>query len=213
MGRLLQPLDEALGTRSKVRVLRLLLDQELELSGREVGRQAGIGDRTARLALDDLCELGLVHREVSPAEHRFSINRQHVLVKHGLEELFAAERRSVGQIFDRLRAACAEISRSRAADIRAVWVFGSAMRGEDTLASDLDVLVLVDRPDLTGAVREDLADAGRSLAESHGLDLSPVVLTTRRLREMDREGSSLTRSLRTDARRVLGDSVSEVLGD
>lgn len=213
MSRFFHPLDEALGTRSKVRVLRLLLGQEAELSGREVARQAGIADRTARLALEDLCQLGLVHRDVSPGQHHFGVNRQHVLVKHGLEELFATERRSVSEIFDRLRAACADISRERGTSIVSVWAFGSAMRGEDTVASDLDLLVLLDDPEGTQVVREELAAVREAFARTYGLDLSPVVLTVKRLREMDREGAELTASLRQDARRLLGDAVTDVLDD
>jgi predicted nucleotidyltransferase len=213
MSRFFHPLDEALGTRSKVQVLRVLLEQEGQLSGREVARQAGVADRTARLALDDLERLGLVHRDVSPREHRLRINREHVLVKHGLEGLFTAERRSVADIFDRLRALCAEISLDRDADIRAAWVFGSAMRGEDTLTSDLDLLVLVDDTDGVDQVREELSVEGEAFSQRYGLDLSPVVLTVERLRQMESEGASLTTDLREDARRVFGEMVGEVLDD
>lgn len=213
MSRFFHPLDEALGTRSKVRVLRVLLDQETKLSGREIGRQAGVADRTARLALNDLHQLGLVHRDVSPGEHRFGVNRQHVLIKHGLEVLFATERRSVRDVFDHLRTMCADISRQQDANVRSAWVFGSAMRGEDTLASDLDLLVLLDDMEDVSGVREELEAERESLTHTYGLDLSPVVLSAKRLREMDREASSLTVSLRKDARRVLGDTVNEVLND
>lgn len=213
MGTFFHPLDDALGTRSKVRVLRVLVTREGGLSGREVARQADVTPRTALQALDDLCALGLVHREVSPAEHRFSINRRHTLVKNGIEGLYAAERRAVDHVFDRLQATCSRLAQETPARIRAAWLFGSAMKGEDRPTSDLDFLLVTESDDGTDDLRKELAETRDEFEEEFGLDLSPVVMTVDRIREMDAEGASLTRAVREDARRVFGSSVREVLGD
>lgn len=212
MSTFLQPLDDALGTRSKVRVLRVLLDRDGGLSGRAVGRQAGVSSRAALQALEDLCELGVVRRETSPAQHQFSINRRHVLVKNGLEGLFAAERRGVDRAFDRLQASCARLSQNSEVRIRAAWLFGSAIRGEDRPSSDLDLLLVTEGTAATNQLREELLEVREEFALEHGLALSPVVLTLDRLKEMDAEGASLARAVREDARRVFGSSVTEVLG-
>lgn len=211
MSRLFHPLDEALGTRSKVRILRVLLEQENRLSGREVARQAGTAARTARLALEELCDLGLVDREESGREHLFLINRQHALIKHGLEELFTAERRTVDAIFDRLQSTCSQLSQARPDTIRAAWLFGSAMRGEDTLASDLDLLVLTDGLEGIDGLREEFVEVVRDMAREYGLELSPVIMPVERLKKMDGDGAALPEALREDARRVFGSSVREVL--
>lgn len=213
MSTFFHPLDDALGTRSKVRVLRVLLTREGRISGREVARQADVSARSALQALEDLCDLGLVRREVSPAEHRFSINRRHVLVKHGLEGLFAAEGRAVDEVFDRLQAACSRLARETPTRIRAAWLFGSAMKGEDRPASDLDLLVVTDGEEGANDLRAELVEARDEFEQEYGLDLSPVVLSVHRMREMDAEGAPLARAVREDARRVFGSSVREVLGD
>lgn len=212
MTTLFQPLDHALGTRSKVRILRVLLAREDGLSGREVARQADVSSRTALQALEDLGDLGLVHREISPAEHRFSVNRRHVLVTQGLEGLFATERRAVDEVFDRLKAECSRLTQETAARIRAAWLFGSAMRGEDRPASDLDLVVVTEGDGGTSELRAELADVREELAQEFGLDLSPVVLSVDRIREMDAKRASLARAVREDARRIFGSSVHEVLG-
>ena len=212
MSRFFHPLDEALGTRSKVQILRVLMEQDAQISGREIARQAGTAPRTAQLALEDLCKLGLVDREESARAHRFSLNRQHALVKHGLEELFTAERRAVDDVFDRLQSICSRISRDRPGTIRSAWLFGSALRGEDTLESDLDLIILTDGMEEDEDLREELVDARREMAQEYGLDLSPVVMSVERLKEMDRAGATLAADLREDARRVFGSSVREVLG-
>jgi predicted nucleotidyltransferase/DNA-binding MarR family transcriptional regulator len=212
MSTFFHPLDDALGTRSKVRILRVLLGRDKGLSGRGVGRRANVSSQTAFRALEDLSDLGLVRREESPAEHRFSINRRHVLVKHGLEGLFAAEDRAVDAVFDRLQTICARLDQETPARIRAAWLFGSAMKGEDRPASDLDLLLVTDGEEGTNELRTELADAHGELEEEYGLDLSPVVLTRDRLREMDDDGAALARAVREDARRVFGSSLREVLG-
>lgn len=211
MSTFLQPLDDALGTRSKVRILRVLLRREDELSGREVARQSGVSSHTAYRALEELADLGIVHRETSPAEHQFSINRRHILVKNGLEGLFSAERRAVDQAFDTLQTTCSRLSRETKADIRAAWLFGSAMRGEDRPSSDLDLLIVTDGSEGTNELREELVEIGDDFRNDFGLQLSPVVLTVERLREMDADEAPLTRSVRSDARRVFGSRVREVL--
>jgi predicted nucleotidyltransferase len=60
--------------------------------------------------------------------------------------------------------------------VRAVWLYGSAARGDWTAESDIDVLVLLDRED-AGDMEWIVATAYRiGLAERHML-LQPVMLT------------------------------------
>lgn len=211
MSTILQPLDEVLGARSKVRLLRELLRQERAVSGREAGRLAGLSPAGARNALQDLVALGVVEREGQGVEHLFRINRGHFLVRHGLEPLFSAEERAVDAVFDRLADLASDLVEETGVDILSAVVFGSVAREEDVPGSDLDLLLVVSSEE-EELVRQAIAERAPDLERTFGLALSPVVMTLDRLRELREEGASLAVAIEEEGRRVYGAYVDELIG-
>ena len=92
-------------------------------------------------------------------------NQKHYQANAGspvFEELRALVLKTVGLV-DVLRAALAPVSPG----IRAAFVYGSTAKGEDTAASDIDLMVVSDRlshADLFGALEEASARLGRKIA-------------------------------------------------
>jgi predicted nucleotidyltransferase len=119
-------------------VLSALVRTNMPLSGRQVA--ALVEDRVSRSrvngVLNELAEAGLVLRESHPPSILYRFNRQHVAAEfvEGLANL-----RKV--LFDRIRAEVAEWKQPAVA----VWMFGSAARGDGTRQSDVDLFVV--RPD------------------------------------------------------------------
>jgi predicted nucleotidyltransferase len=202
---LVNPLDDLLGTRTKVRLLRALVPLDRPVSGRETARLAGVS-RIAMKALDELGLAGILNRDESTGQHLFSFNRRHHLAPV-VEQLYEAERRYTSAIFDRIgetleAAGCAE----------SAMIFGSSARGEAGPGSDLDLLVVVRGQDARERLYSALMDLAPGLSTAFGVRLSPVVITLEQFRQQCRENDPFIGEVRRDARHVMGHSIEELIG-
>lgn len=211
MSSFFRSLDDILGTKAKVRLLRALLGRDGPVSGRQAARLAGIAQNTAVRALDELAEVGVVEREVSPAEHHFTVNRRHYLVKHGLTPLYRAEERGVDAVFDELQRLVSELALDEEAEIVSGMIFGSVAREEDRPESDVDLLIVVAEEERLDTLGEAVTERTKRLRSDFGLKVSPMVLSLARLREMRAEDAPLAIEVEKEGRRVFGQHVSELL--
>jgi predicted nucleotidyltransferase len=199
-------LDDILGSRAKLCVLRVLFAQD-GLSGREIARRAGLSPRAASLALTQLAGLGILHRQPLGGTHRFTISRQRHLVGAALGGLFREEKslaytmgRRIMQAIGRHKCVC-------------VAIFGSYARGDARPQSDLDVLVLLADRRRVPAVKEALQSEAAGFHELFGLHLAPYVVGAAEFACRLKAGDKLMRSMVREARIVSGKPLSEVLLD
>ncbi len=112
------------------------------------------------------------------------------------DELRVLVLKTVG-LADVLRAALAPMSR----DIRAAFVYGSIARGEDTAASDIDLLVVSERlthADLFAALEQATARLGRKVA--------PTIYSSKELsKRVKQENAFVTRVLAQPKLWLIGD--------
>jgi predicted nucleotidyltransferase len=200
---LFDPLDEILGRRSKVRLLRALGPLDRPVSGREAARLAGLSHRVIT-SLDELAALGVVIRREAAGQHLYTFNREHVLAD-AIQHVFAEEERRSGLILDRIRLVAAEAGALYAG------VFGSAARKQDRPGSDLDVLMVVEHEDAKERSRDAMIRMLEVLHEEYGVRPSPVVLTLAEARRQAREDSSLLRDVLRDGRCVHGRRLEDLL--
>lgn len=186
MGLLFEALDDALGTTSKVRLLRALLRLPHAVTGREAARLARVSQTAARRALDDLVALGILERMIGAGEHRYVLNRDNVLVRQALPPLFAAEDDWSRAVIETIREAFTAGSREPGARPRAVAVLDAATpHGTVTL-----VIVVASK----AAAREADATAATlapRIRNRFGLRLEPAILALDRLRDLHASGDPL----------------------
>lgn len=212
MTALASPLNDILGTRSKVSVLRELVRRDEPVTGREAARLAHLSHGSAQDALQELLELGVVRRREGGRAHLYRLNREHYLVQHALEALFRTERRSIQELFDRLQKALSTAAQESGIEIVSAMIFGSVARGEDRPDSDLDLLIVHaldggdDRP-----LREELPGALEPIESLFGHTIAPVVVSSGELREMEAREAPLAVDARDEGRRVYGTYVDEIV--
>lgn len=173
-GPLRAPLDYLFGARSRVAVLRALAAQGSPMSQRELARRAGVQVRSAQQAVTVLVALGLADRIVGGRDYLVSLNRRHRLAP-AVVTLFGAEAELFRGVRERLHAWARTGGRRRL--VHAVVLFGSAARGDDTTASDLDVLVVTASDRARDAVAEAFGEVADDLRSRSGLDARPLVLS------------------------------------
>jgi len=197
------PLDEILGTRTKVRILRRLAFLDRPVTGREAARLAGVS-HIAQQALDELAEVGILDRTITPSGHLYRINEEKFLFSY-LLGLFEAEGKRYTEVVDQLREILDEHR-----GVLGASLIGSAARGEETARSDLDLLVVVEDRELKDVLSDSFARLEASLLAEFGLRLSPIVLTRRELHRQEDDPESLIARALPDEHSIYGSPLEEI---
>jgi len=161
--------EELLGSKTKVRILRLLCAHpRREFSLRELSLAVGQSLGSVYPAVKQLLDARIVLTRRVGRSRTVRISPSHPL--HGaLVSLFRQE----GSALVRVAQAFADALPRRG--VEAVVLFGSVARGQPSARSDVDVLVVVDDARRAGAVRKVAA----SLLDRFDANVSPLVLSAR----------------------------------
>ncbi len=199
-----QPLDDLLGQRSKVSILRHLCRTRAELSGRQLAVDLNLSPWACHLALQELVDQGVLAMRAVGHAHLFRLNEGNYVVEQLLQPLFERE---ANLLEDAVRHIVADLPDS----VVSVILYGSVARREERPYSDIDLLVLV------AATREhepvqDLFDRKN---ESHvgrfGSVLAPLILPVAEFRRRFRQGDALLREIARTGRPIFGASIAEVI--
>ena len=133
--RFIRPLDEILGRRSKVALLRYLILHRSEATGRDLARSVGIDHKTCTDALRDLIRSDLVRRRGVGRAWFYQLNRSFPIIKEVLEPLFDWER-GIPDRFAR------DLRRELGRDALSIFLFGSTAKRTDVAESDIDLLIV-----------------------------------------------------------------------
>src|SRR5450759_18699 len=128
-------LDEVMGSRLKVRLVRILCDSDEPQTGMRLAKAAGYSHTQTYKALDELEELGLVTSWASGAAYLYSVNRESYLVREVLTPALRAEREIIRALAQRFYDRFGE-------DLLSVVVYGSVARKEDQADSDIDLILV-----------------------------------------------------------------------
>lgn len=215
MGFLATPLDSAFGSRSKVRLLRLLVEQDRIVSAREAARLTGSTNPAMLAALDELARLGFIHREISGRQFLCRANRDHRLFDV-LQRLFLGESHWPEMFFAAIRASLTGgerkggVSSANQTPVIAAWLFGSVAAGEDKPGSDIDLFVLSRSDRAVQPILERIGDNVARWRKEFGADVRPVVMSREQVaRQLRNDNRFLTQAIRS-ARVIMGEIPKEL---
>jgi predicted nucleotidyltransferase len=169
---LLNVLDEFLGSRVKVAILRLLCARRRQFTGREVAREVHRAPATTHEALQALVASGVVEQEARAPVMLYRISERNPWVNDVLRPLFAAEERAE-------EALLREVGEGGTKASESIVVFGSRAKGTSRPGSDLDLLFVVrSRSDI-----DRVTAAMGALSVRWGLSIEPLCVALRELRD------------------------------
>jgi predicted nucleotidyltransferase len=197
-------LEEVLGTKSKVAVLRNLFQSPIGHSGSAIARKAGVALFAVQRALAALESIGLVEVERGAGENRYRLNSRHYLVENGLRALFDGERQMPQTLARELR-------KLLSGRVISAGLFGSFARGTARAGSDIDLFVVVGTVREKEGVSRILADAQTTVTARFGWPLQPVIFERQRLAQGIKKGQTLLQEAARDWRPVAGLSPRELL--
>jgi len=197
-------LEDILGHKSKIKLLRYLLNSRLELTGRQLSRAIGIHHRTVHQALKEIASFGIVVMHQTGKAIIYKVNDNNLLVERILKPIFSLEKnllyQTIATILKRIRVR-----------VSSAIVFGSVASSSERGSSDIDVLFLVSSKKEQNQLIKGLEKIEYDFLLKYGNMLSPLVLTLdefdKRLRRKDR----LIQNIIQKGKSVYGKTLQEVL--
>lgn len=173
-----QPFDRILARPGALRILRVLARHGDLLAAPLLAARAGVTHAGTLRALAHLETTGVVTREGSGRSVLYRLSAHHVLAS-ALRDLFDREAERHERVLDAVREATRAIP-----GVLAVWLYGSAARGDDSPGSDLDIIAVSSEPsrdwvdDVTQRLRATELSAGvrvslLGLSAAHWYEMSP----------------------------------------
>lgn len=191
------PLEDVFGDRLNVTVLRHLAQVAGNVSGNGVARRLGLQQSAVRKALERLVERGVVTRADVGRTAAYALDARREVVRRVVLPAFRAEAR----LGERLRRALQRTALALRPRPAAVVLYGSVARGAAD-PGDVDLLVVLARPEDEEPVRAALLDAVRAVEVRFQLAVHPVVLTAAELR--DRADDPLVAAVAADGLLLTG---------
>jgi len=191
--------DDLFGSRSKVRILRLLTKlPEREFTEREIAKSIGMSHNTVNIALRDLRKINvLAYRRIGRA-NVYVINKDSTLFLF-LKKFFEDEKKIREEMLKQIKTATKQFL--------STILFGSFANETETHNSDLDLLIIVKDNKKTKPVLDELEN---TLLKQYGFPLSVVLLTPREL--INKWNAPYMREARNNHVLINGKPLGEVYG-
>ena len=213
MSLLSTPLDDLLGTRSRVAVIRTLARAPESLSGREIARRGRMSPQAALDAIRALIALGLIEgRIITTSQSLYSLNRTTLIYRGLIESLVEGERSWTSTLLHALRRYVEQVAARSEGGILWAGLFGSVARGSDTPDSDIDVAIVAESATCAADLRDANAELVERVSTEIGRRVSTIVLPLEQLTRLRDAGDPLVGALQKDSRQLHGDrTLAELL--
>jgi len=167
--RLHQPLDDIFDRKSKLKIVRCLIQNGLELNGRQIASEIQMNPAACHNALKELATSGLLQMRNVGKNHLYRVNTQNYLITEVLAPLFKKEQ----QLFDKILQFIKSKIRT---PFMSLVLFGSMANATETMTSDLDLFVLVGQDEQKEQLQIEFDDLSFDL-QIYSTVLSPYILT------------------------------------
>jgi predicted nucleotidyltransferase len=191
------PLNAVFATQAHVQVLRALIAHGSALSPPDIAARTDLTPQGTRHVLSVLVKTGFVVEKGLGRYKQYVVSTSDPLFP-ALEGLFTAEALRYDAVLDAIRGAARKVSPRP----RAVWLYGSAARGEDRVGSDVDVAVVFKSEPVDAAV-ERFREAVEEATSQFHLRLSVLGLSDEDVTRLS-AGDPWWRGVQRDARALTG---------
>ncbi|MBU4176004.1 MAG: nucleotidyltransferase domain-containing protein [Actinomycetia bacterium] len=164
-----EPLNDILGNKVQVKLLRVLVRTKGSFTGRELARLIGYSQNQTRLALEELERNGLVVRQSAGRAYLYSLDNENIVISDFLEEGFRLE----DALLNRLATVYFE---EMGSNLVSVILFGSIAKGEERPESDVDlVLIVKDKANLK-VIEDHASEASLKVTRRFGNQASAILV-------------------------------------
>lgn len=162
--------EDLLGSRIKMKILRLLVSEETITSERELAKMMGISHGAVNKAMKDFHDINLVTPLRIGNTMAWQINKESFAYAyvHSLAAIFSPLEHLKALIKDSLQ---------HLGPVKKVVIYGSIANGRELPGSDVDVFVLVKKEEDKKNVLANISDLGNICIKKFGNKISPNLFT------------------------------------
>ena len=164
-----ETLEDILGSKIKIRILRLFYRTRGSFTGREIARLIEFSQDATQRALNDLTRHGLLGRDYVGTSYNYYLNEDHMLVGKVVNKAFFAEQNSIREI--------ARIFKKQLGEtFQKAVIFGSVAKKKERPDSDFDILVVVRNSTNLDSIEGKVNEAANLATAASGNPVMPIVI-------------------------------------
>lgn len=199
--RINRPLDDILGNRNRIRVLRhLILFPSPGITGRGIARELGMSHVSCIRSLNELVAAGALLRRSVGTSATYEIPEGSILFSRMLKPLFVQESRSLGSL-----ARCLLDGIEK--EVQALYLYGSVARSEETSNSDVDLLVVLKSGVKKGDVAKKLSSNRSEAFSLYLVGIHVITYSYNEYQKHKRQGLPLIEEVLSEGRLLVGKEV------
>jgi predicted nucleotidyltransferase len=164
-----ETLEDILGSKIKIRILRLFYRTKGSYTGRDIAKLIACSPEATRKALNDLASHGLLKLDYVGTSYNYYLNEDHMLVDKVVNQTFFAEQNSIREIARIFKEQLGE-------EFQKAVVFGSVAKKNERPDSDVDILVVVRDGAETDAIEDRINEAANLATAASGNPVMPIVI-------------------------------------
>lgn len=168
--RLNNVLEELLGSKPKIKILRALLKVNVPLTGRKVALLSGLNHRTCLLSLRELSREGFISIRSAGKAKLYTLNLENTYLKNSISKIFRDEKRLISNLFKSIKI-------KLKGKIYALILFGSIVEGKEQPDSDIDICIVIKSLLEKRKIEKIIENETDRIMKEYGNDLSCYYIT------------------------------------
>jgi predicted nucleotidyltransferase len=164
-----ETLEDILGSKIKIRILRLFYRTRGSYTGREIAKLVEFSQDATQRALNDLTRHGLLRRDYVGTSYNYYLNEDHMLIDKVVNKAFFAEQNSIREIAKIFKEQLGE-------EFQEAVIFGSVAKKKERPDSDFDILVVVRNNTNLDSIEDQTNEAANLATAASGNPVMPIVI-------------------------------------
>ncbi|MEW6653259.1 MAG: nucleotidyltransferase domain-containing protein [Bacteroidota bacterium] len=195
-------LDHLFSSQGTVKILRVLNNSVVGLTGRQIANLAGVTHQAAHNLLANLEYLNLINRVIGGSSHLFTLNRDKFLSKQIIGLVFNAEEEFREKIYFNIKKALSKQTVS-------LIIFGSVARKEESVESDLDLCIVCDKE--IKVLEKNVRTLQDDLFNEFGVTLAPFYISPQEFKKRSKTNKPPVKEIIKDGIVISGKPIRELL--
>ncbi len=200
-------LDDLLGKKIKIKILRLLFNDKKEYTGREIARGLNIAPSYIHKALKEMVKERLINIEKKGTAHIYSIKDESYIIKEFFSPLFKQEKVMYNDIISFIKKRLLLYK----AGLITIAVFGSVARKEETGGSDFDIFIITGNSKEKRDIDKAMDDITIEIGNIFETDVSSYILTQPEIKKKYKAKSKLIINILNEYQLIYGEPLERVI--
>lgn len=202
-------IDDILGQKTKVKILRYLVVHQEEQSGRHIALEAGVNHWQCHKVLQEFYKRGILTMKRAGNTYLFGFRKNQYIVKKAIIPLFGTELGLTDNLIRDLIGVIKKLVNKN--EILSLVLFGSMTTGKGKPHSDLDFMVLVKDKADTQAINEEITENNDYFMDSYGNMLSPYIIARSEFLKRHKKRDKLIENIIKQGNIIYGKTIGEII--